>query len=751
MPELEPTIVEWPLLVSALNRRTNRQRLKPGELSISVGVDGKYTGGLRKHPGMVQLVNLGDKTGVNLGTPYDMWYVSLQKGAASNTILRGFVFLHNDGAIKLTYRYYDTSAAAWASKILAQNGVGGMVLATDSVVSVSGSSLFQYIAIKGQDPQVFYWSGAAIVVGDMGPGIVFDSDGDTGLAAPADGGEGAGGYLNPGVYRYAYRFFNDSRHIYSALSTTYEDTVAGDDQKVTLTNPYAADLDAAWDQGYTHLQVFRTLSGDIAGTAFDAGILYMESEYALDAGADCWPAAVEVGTLSDEELTQVEDIYDPWRDIPGSPPKSGVIAFHEGMNFMGPDTGDPKAELRWSQPHRYNPEVFPSNGYRIQWRPSDGTPQSIHLAGDRLFVFTDSAAFRVTKAGAQLAVARMHSGRAPVNRYAAHSLGRDLIAVTDMGLTLYDGMSGTMQILGFADRILFDDWASELGSVRSGADGASGTSWFINTTAEEALVIWHVAGTATVLEDCRCTATCEGPDPVTGGRSRLWIVTPEFKILRPATTFSESGDMLGLETGTEVNGTCDSDGGANLVECLAAPSGHFTEPKLEGAYIYVWTGEDNEAPQHRRVASVGVGNASVVTANPAFNPVPSEGDRWTISPVPYRVRPHPLSTGENRSGRKTRDFGRKVASTVSIFAVDHTGISGNTNAKWRVGICRNHEDTPSVSVSVDMDADPHDCCGAVAVDGVTLEPWIEHIAADTDFELLSVSVDGKIVYSRRTG
>ena len=47
-----PVKHEWPLMVAALNKRVDRRNLRPGEMSDVRGIDGRYTGALRKWPGM---------------------------------------------------------------------------------------------------------------------------------------------------------------------------------------------------------------------------------------------------------------------------------------------------------------------------------------------------------------------------------------------------------------------------------------------------------------------------------------------------------------------------------------------------------------------------------------------------------------------------------------------------------------------------------------------------------------------------
>jgi hypothetical protein len=93
-------------------------------------------------------------------------------------------------------------------------------------------------------------------------------------------------------------------------------------------------------------------------------------------------------------------------------------------------------------------------------------------------------------------------------------------------------------------------------------------------------------------------------------------------------------------------------------------------------------------------------------------------------------------------------MGRKVINTMALDVTGLSGAVGNPNAKWRIGACRNLEDEPDAGLAiVDMDENPQ--YANVNRDGYILEPYIEQIAGNIHFELLSAAVDGTISTSRK--
>lgn len=727
-----------------MNLRADRRRLRRGEFSQLSGVDGRFVGGLRKLPGLSLIADLG---AVITTEPIDSWYVTLQRGTA-DYLLRGFLILwDNGGTHTLTFRYYDESTSAWATYTLT-----GLTLTATSEITVAGPARFCYIAIDGQAPQVMYWD-TAMTHEDMGPGTAFDSVGDTGTLAPVYNsgvGETAGGYLAEGIYNIAYRFRNSVRGIYSSISDTLEHTVVdsvGDGLvKLTITNPFTGDPDGAYDQGYDKLQIFRGISAEIGGDLYAAGMLRMETEYDLDSGADCWPATVEVGIMRDDDLMW-QDVYDPRWDISGAPPQTGVIANVEGVNFMGSDssTGSGQTQIQWSPTHRMNAETFPVGENTYKWDVRDGKLVALTQGGDHLYAFTDNAVFRVLKSGSQLAISKAHDGRSLVNRHCSESLGRDIFGVTDVGAVIFDGMRGTMNVLNNIDRRVVLDWRSDYADLRVVGDSMMGASIIVNRAEDAALVLWHVTGAATEIDDLPCSAVCSGPHPEQGGRTRGYFIDEYAKVWALDPGEDNYYSMRGLNPATVmVEGVV----GSSTNTTLAALGGlGWTTDILEGAKVYVYPAADTEgAYQVRTISSAVIAPPDgVLTVSSAWTTNPSAGDRFVIAPVVFRVRGWPLTQVSSPP-----EFGRKNVYSMGAYAKLGT-FASNAGAYWTYGVCRDLEQgRPTVRAVVPFSVVPAEQHAHIARDGTVVEPWLEQLGPGLELELMSMGLDAKITSSRKT-
>ncbi|RLF08191.1 MAG: hypothetical protein DRJ64_01515 [Thermoprotei archaeon] len=729
----EPRVFEWSLNGSVSDTRTQRVRLRAGALSLSVGADGSVVGGIGKHPGLKLLTHFTD-----VDTVLDAWYVCLQKGANSDDFLRGFVLFHQTGgSYKLTLKYYDSG---WQSYDFT-----GLTLDASSQISVSCSQLYGYIGVSGNSPQVFWWDSDnnSITQAEMGCGDDFDMPGEEGLQKPQTDTQQSNGYLQTGTYRVAFRYVNKDRDVYSNISEALELTVPDDTTNVKYSLVRNANDNADLSR-WTHVQIFRTIWSGNATSVVDAGVLYLEKEYPLVNNQ--W-SGVEVGVLPDEVLVQSADIFDPWRDFVGKPPKSGVLLWHRGSVFMGADTDEPRMLVRWSCPHRYSPENFVPNENLYRWSAADGKLVSLVDGGEFLLIITENAIYRLMLVGPDVSVSRIHIGRSAVGRYAAHFVGRSVLMLCPLGLGMLDAIDGRLEVLtafeGICKRWLNSPQVGK--NIISGLDAKSGTSWFINKATEEALVVWNVGGTATVLEDCPAVAVCEGIDPTGEDTTqRLWMITATGKVLCVADSDEHTtvgGTMYGLPQSCPVSGTLQEGSTKTLLKCLTEANGDFTEANLKGAYVYVWLDGKDKSPTKTKITGVQDGKDLVVEELPKE---PLAGSVWSLSPVVFKVRLAPVPAFEQTTSPV---FIRKLITAMSVLSVSADFEKCEDCAFWNVGVCRDLSDTPSVETHIDADGE----AGALAVDGKVLEPVVAQYGSRCNFVLISVSADGKITPSRKIG
>ena len=122
------------------------------------------------------------------------------------------------------------------------------------------------------------------------------------------------------------------------------------------------------------------------------------------------------------------------------------------------------------------------------------------------------------------------------------------------------------------------------------------------------------------------------------------------------------------------------------------------------------------------------------------------GDRYCVSGVPFKARCWPLQDkGVSRFNRWDMVGGALKCRKLS-------GFTGNDNAYWRVSAYRgNKKGLEDKDVYIDVTQNPADSAGAINVDGVDLEPYIEQIAAGVTFELTDAEFNVSWSDSRKVG
>ena len=152
---------------------------------------------------------------------------------------------------------------------------------------------------------------------------------------------------------------------------------------------------------------------------------------------------------------------------------------------------------------------------------------------------------------------------------------------------------------------------------------------------------------------------------------------------------------------------------------------------MVGSLCYMTSGSN--AGEAQEIASVTTTQLTFVTG---FTNTIVAGDTYCVSPVKFSVRGWPLQ----KEG--TSKFKRWIMEAVSLKAKDVEGFtkSGGSvpiaNNKWRIGAYRNSDDSIAAStVYVDVSENPSTSAGALNIDGVDVEPYIEQISAGTKFEL----------------
>ena len=489
-----------------------------------------------------------------------------------------------------------------------------------------------------------------------------------------------------------------------------------------VTDEVYADFAALFDT----LDIFRTI--DLGDSATSQGaIFYLEQTIAKTgnwATSGAWDAlTVDVGTLVDDALP-FQTMYDPEKDIVVAPPQSGTIGRYAGLTFMAQaSSSDGGYDTLSSSPEHTSPEYFSTYNTRVG-DPEDGRPLRFIPAGDSLFQLCYNAIIHIFKSGKlkPIQFSRLHRKRGPVGKEVAHSSGNSVFMISGLGLVVLNASDGSMGSVTAVDRIIFDDWKSEISDVKSCYDAKLNASFFLNPTQEEMMILWHSTRVCSLLDGANFVGATSGPDIGTGKNDRAFFVTATGLIVSPDNLETGSGTMWDISNSYTLNGTATATSASTLTDVNAT-----LNADMVGTKLYMTTGEN--AGDSQEIATIDNGT-KVITFVSNFDNDIATGDTYAVSPVPFSLRAWPLQHEE-----LTR-FARWITTGVALKVRKLSGFSNNPNNKWRVGAYRNGGTSIESTVAVpDVDANPSDSAEVLNLDGIDLEPYIEQIASGVMFEL----------------
>jgi hypothetical protein len=481
---------------------------------------------------------------------------------------------------------------------------------------------------------------------------------------------------------------------------------------------------------FDKIDVFRTI--DLGNSITSTGaIFYLEQTLDMPASSGLWDALqVTIGTILDEALP-FQTQYDPEKDIVSSPPASGTILRYQGLTFMAQSKATRGGvDTLFSSVEHNSAEYFTTYNDR-RGNMKEGRPLRYLLAGDGMFILSSSAivhVFRSSSSGSiQFTV--LHQERGLAGKEAAHTVGNSVLMVSGPGLILLNGADGSMGQISSVDRLFFDDWVGDLSTIKSGYDSVTNTSYFLHPADMEVLQISHSTQSSSMLEGANFVGVSSGPHPVTMTDVRAYFITSTGVIVVPDVSKESSGTMWGLSDSYTLNGTTTS---ASTAKTHVIDSGATFHADMVGALLYMTSGLN--AGLARKISSVSTGDITVS----AFPYAISTGDRYAISPVPFKVRLWPLRDQTPYSPSIMDMFGRWVLVGMTIKVRNLSGFTGNDNDKWRVGVYRNSGTSLATTTEIGVNANPSDSAGRLSVDGIDVEPYVELIAAGVSFELTNV-------------
>jgi len=210
----------YPIRSPKMDQSVPLNQVTPGSFGRLVGVDGRFNGCLRNYYGNKAVLDLDGESGWGDIDAYNgpdyVKQVTFQKRGTS-TIYRGFVIRWDsqddtdDEQIDLIYTA--DNGSTWSTLAIWAAG-NGITSSLEIDCAVKGGYLI--VAVDTKATKTIYWNGAAVAAVSSGPGN-FDTElGAMTLSTTAvDSSYQLNGY---GSYQVAYRFYDSTRGIYSALS-----------------------------------------------------------------------------------------------------------------------------------------------------------------------------------------------------------------------------------------------------------------------------------------------------------------------------------------------------------------------------------------------------------------------------------------------------------------------------------------------------------------------------------------------------
>jgi hypothetical protein len=754
--------------VASLDRRNNRSMIGEGRTSMLYGADGRFSGAIRRFPGFKKLRQLTPEAGKTYDEVYFFQPFSIQKGNTTE-YLRGFVVYGKYDTTSYTARlhYYDQNAGSWDATNI-ETG-----LSAGETISIAENGKTLYYARLGGTAQSIFWSGTAgggsISIEDMGPGDF--GTGDTALTAPTaaqyddGGGTDYSGMLDIGTYLIGYRLRDTDRGVYSGVSPLTEVETDADGVSIVVTGTFAEATTNIED--FDTVEVFRTISAEVAGDTYAGGVLYKCGEALLvDGGANrtfTYVAGLDTSggslpgvlptyydELRDNQLVQ-QIIVDPIAEYAAAPPDSGVVAFYQGVTFMAGtnSTGaaDARTRLQWSPVESRNPENFPPlNSAYVD--SVLGELVALVNAGDSLFGFSPNGSLRITRVGPRHSFYTLHTGRGPVSKNAITAVDNSIFFVSPNEALYMDASSATLTSVGALGRVITDEWSGTLDSVSCCYDASLGAIVTLNDDLDEAVLIWSSNNSVSQLGDLPFVLCGSGIDPEVSGTGtnslRGFYIMNDGRVYyanADADTTGISLTTLGL-SGT-VRGSCTVTGTTVTIVGSA-------NTDAIGGYIYLTDGSPtgNRAAYARRKVTNATGSAYTIDSA-VSDQTPTQ---YELSPVPMKVRYWPLAwnslPADVRQAYPRYMFRRIKAKSMQVLSSDS---SLPTGAKWVAGVYRNFEDTKDKEVMISVDTDPSDSVGYIPCDAHVFEPGIDLFVAGGIVELVALNVQLAVSGSKNIG
>jgi len=452
---------------------------------------------------------------------------------------------------------------------------------------------------------------------------------------------------------------------------------------VVISGKGYSDFDALFDT----VDVFRTINLGTGATAIEGSIFYLEQTIAKAgnwATSGAWDdLQVTIGTLVDESLP-FQKRFNPETDVVKAPPDSGTIGRYQGLTFMG-EAADIRGGLDtvYSSPEHVSGEYFTTFNSR-KGDVEMGRPLRYMTVGDAMFILYPGGITHVYKSSnlRPLQFVDLHRERGLAGKEAVHRVGSSLVMLTETGVVLLNSSNGNMGQIAAANRVIMGDWKSYLTGVKSAYDSKYDTSFFLCPDLNEILMVGHGTQSVAMLEGANFVGADSGKDIDTGKFVQAFFITKEGLIVTPDYASAGSGSMFDFSSSYTLDGTVTS---ASSGGTAVTDSGATFHADMVGALCYMTSGANAGTSSEITAVNVGTKTLTVSFSHPI-----AVGDRYSVSPVVFKVRLWPLRDPDPRV--TDDDFRRWVIQSVAVKVRKLSGFLDNDNDMWRLGIYRNGSD-----------------------------------------------------------
>jgi len=538
--------------------------------------------------------------------------------------------------------------------------------------------------------------------------------------------------------------------------------------KITIGLPQWSSVSAQYGETYAQMaarwdtiEIFRTIDlGQQALFAQMAGYLYKEQEISVPATSTDWNnVEIQVGKLFDQSLL-FQTPYNPTTDVVKAVPAGRAIVRYENITFVTqPASENDGLNISHSSLRHDSGEYFSTYNER-RGLPIEGPPIRMVNVADAMVVICSNCLLQTSKAaeGYPLIYTRYHLGRGGITPQAAHAVGNILLLLTRNGLMMVHGGSMEMAQVASTMRIFSELWADDLHYLQSAYDSRMDSSYILNPIKCQMLQINHTTQSVCMIENAPFAAIAEahiaGSDGVV--TSTLYALSnTHLRLYTLKTVEDDYTSMAGVNDTLDMRVVSVSES-TGFIRVYGETSRPLTDHafQLVGMHAYL-----HLPTQSLPVRITGVQFDSI-TVEPLFGiSIPwstiAADTVVTLAPVVCKIRMPAIryipAGIERRSYSQLPEMSRVVMTSASVKLSYLEGHEPAADAvPWRAGAYRNSSSTLSDSqTSIVLSKNPAEAVGALRIDGIDIEPYLEHISTEVRFELTVADIGVILPMSRK--